>query len=432
METQYEEQKSKYDKLYADLASKLDLPVISIVTLDKQRISSKEEYVTSIVDITNCANEYKLSEPAGVRVRGNSTANGSEKPYRIKFEKKQNMLGLHEGKEFKSWVLLRTQWNMAMDYMGFNLAKTILDGEYYSSDCAYVNVYINGRPMGMYLLCEQNQENKNRVNIYEAEENELGTDIGYFFEIDHYAEEEKYHFTVEYENAEVTDISGRKNKFKPALYSVKNDIYSEEQLRFLEKYTEGVFKILYEAAVNNTAMMFDKDYNVVSAKGVYSTPESAVDAVIDLKSLANVLILDELVHDYDVGIGSFFMAIDFTEDSNFKKLTFTAPWDFNWAYDGKADGGYYAATFQREASGMDRSNPWYITAMKAEWFRKIVKEKWAELSSSGVITDTTEKVAGVLETLRNDLGDEEWRVDNADYIINFVNGRVEWLDEQWR
>lgn len=432
MREQYNEKHEKYLKRYEAFSKVFTLPIVSIITLDNERILSKEEYVTSMVDIFNCGEEYELSALAGVKVRGNSTAEGNEKPYRIKFDQKQNMLGLHEGKEYKSWVLLRSQWNLAMDYMGFSLADAILSDEYYSSDCTYVNVLINGKSMGIYLLCEQNQAGKDRVDVYEPDEAETRTDIGYLLEIDNYADEgEDPFFTMDYLGAEITDISDKTHTFVKADYSIKTDIFSDQQRAFIEKYTKGVFEILFEAAENNKPMMFDEDYNVVSAQGVYSNAKEAAEAVIDLRSLANVLILDELVHDYDVGEGSFFMAVDFSEKSKYQKLTFLAPWDFNWAYDGDPNTRYFASTFQPLANDIDRSNPWYITAMKAEWFRDIVKEKWTQLYNDKAITATTAQVREGVEALRNDLGDESWKIDNAAYIMDFVDKRVVWLNKQW-
>jgi len=223
---QYTEQREKYLQRYEKLAAQLDMPIVSIITLDKKAVLSKEEYVTSVVDVLNCDEEFAFSAAAGVRVRGNSTADGNEKPYRIKFDKKQNMLGLHEGNEYKSWVLLKSQWNLAMDYMGFTLADTILEDRYYSSDCTYVNVYINGAFKGIYLLCEQNQVGKDRVDIYEPTKDETGTDIGYLVEIDNYANEaEDPFFHVDYLGAELTDISGTTNTFVGADYSIKSDTY---------------------------------------------------------------------------------------------------------------------------------------------------------------------------------------------------------------
>ena len=432
MYNQYTEQREKYLKRYEKLAKELTLPMVSIITLDKKDILSKEEYVTSVVDVFNCPEEFAFSAAAGVRVRGNSTADGHEKPYRIKFNQKQNMLGLHEGKEYKNWVLLKSQWNLAMDYMGFTLADAILEDRYYSSDCTYVNVYVNGYFKGIYLLCEQNQVADGRVDIYEPKKGETGTDIGYLVEIDNYADEgTDPYFNVDYLGAELTDISDKTNTFVPADYTIKSDTYSDEQRAFIEKYIKGVFRILYEGAENNNPMMFDEDYNVISADGVYDTAKEAVEAVVDLDSLAFLLIHDELIHDYDVGEGSFYMAVDFSKDSTMKKLTFTAPWDFNWAYNDNPSRKFFACTFQPIVGEQDRSNPWYITAMKAEWFSDIVKAKWAQLYNDNILTDAVNEVKAGIEGLRNDLGDEEWKTDSAYEICKFVERRIQWLNKQW-
>ena len=77
-----------------------------------------------------------------------------------------------------------------------------------------VHVYLNGELKGNYLLCEQSQVNKHRVNITEPEENYTGTDIGYFVEIDNYANSKEHPcFRMKYEQATVTDIEGQTQKF---------------------------------------------------------------------------------------------------------------------------------------------------------------------------------------------------------------------------
>ncbi len=93
-----------------DCSKQKTAPCIYITTEEKRSILSKDEYVASVIDVFNCDAEYELSAAAGVKVRGNSTADQSEdeKPYRIKFEKKQGMLGLNGGQKLKRWVLLRS------------------------------------------------------------------------------------------------------------------------------------------------------------------------------------------------------------------------------------------------------------------------------------------------------------------------------------
>ncbi len=408
-------------------------PCIHIVTEGQQPIVSKEEYVPSVIHVSNCAEEYEMAAEGGVKVRGNSTADQeeNEKPYRIKFAKKQNMLGLHGGNKYKSWVLLRSYWNLAPDYMAFNLAKTIFAGEYYSSDCIYVNLYVNDEYKGIYVLCEQNQAAAGRIDVYEPKEGETRTDIGYLVEMDNYAGDEHPYFTID-EMPGITDITGQTRAVLLRNYSVKSDIRSQEQLDFIHRHIEGVFRILYEAAVNGRPMMLDDAGQSVPAEGVYESPFDAVCAVIDVHSLANMLILEELAQNYDVGAGSHYMAVDFSEQSRYPKLTFLGPWDFNWAYYEPADGGYYASAFQKIMMDEDRSNCWYILAMKIDGFRQLVREKWKQLSESGALAETIDRVVKDCEQLKNDLGPaNSWKINMAKNIAEFVRGRIRWLDNAW-
>lgn len=431
MEEQYNAKSAELADFFNKVCEEKDFPAINITTLDEKKILSKDEYVTSVIDVFNCDEKYLLSAEGGVKVRGNSTAEqGDEKPYRIKFNDKHNMLGLNGGKEFKSWVLLRSYWNLAPDYMAFNLARGIFNGEYYSSDCKYVNLYLNGEYAGIYLLAEQNQAAKGRVEVAEPKADEAPEDIGYFIELDNYADDEHPYFTVLHNKGEFTDITGETRTFKDKEYSVKSDTTSEEQLEFIEKYTNGVFEILWEAVQNNTPVMFDENYNIVPANGVYSTPKESVEAVIDLDSAVNMLILEELVHNYDVGAGSFYMAVDFGKKSKYERLTFTAPWDFNWAYYEETDGRYYAGAFQRIMDD-DRTNPWFTVLMKADWFREMVKEKWSELDENNLLENVTKQVSEDLRLLENDLGENAWSIDAAMQIVDFVNGRIKWLNTVW-
>ena len=114
-----------------------------------------------------------------------------------------------------------------------------------------------------------------------------------------------------------------------------------------------------------------------------------------------------------------------------ERLTFTAPWDFNWAYNDSPNRNFFACTFQPEIGESDRSNPWYIVAMKAEWFSEIVKTKWAELYETDALKNAVKDVRAAAEELRTDLGDEEWKIDSANQVCDFVERRIRWLQKQW-
>ena len=405
-------------------------PCIHIVTEEGRPVLSRETYVPATITVFNCDEAYELTAECGIRVRGNSTAEqGEEKPYRIRFEKKQNMLGLHNGLKYRNWVLLRTYWHLCPDYMGFRLAETIFEGKYYSSDCMFVNLYLNGKDLGIYLLCEQNQAARDRMDVYEPEEGENRTEIGYLLEMDNYPDDEHPGFGIG-EKPYVEDIAGRKRVVKGTYYAIKSDVQDEKQEQYIEKWLNGVYSVLYEAAANGEAVRLDEELRPVPAENL--TAFEAVNELLDLESLADMLILEELVQNYDVGAGSFYMAIDFSADSRYKKLTFLGPWDLSWGYIEPPDGGFYAGTFQNHIQGMDNSNPWFVLAMKLEGFRSIVRERWKALSGSGVLTETTRQVLADIEDLAGDLGEENaGKLTEGKKIVDYVNARIRWLDGQW-
>ena len=113
-----------------------DIPVIFVSTKDKKPVVSLEEYLDCAVDVFNCEDEYLIQgATAGIRVRGNSTAFygdvnqilDNEVPYRIKFDEKTSVLGLNDNAECKSWVLLKANWNLVMDYIAFSMAEKIIE-----------------------------------------------------------------------------------------------------------------------------------------------------------------------------------------------------------------------------------------------------------------------------------------------------------------
>ncbi len=407
-------------------------PCILIETEGGQAILSRETYVPATVRVVNCDPAFTLTAEAGVRVRGNSTAEqGDEKPYRLKFGKKQNLLGLHGGRKYKNWVLLRSYWHLAPDYLGFRLAETIFGGKYYVSDCLFVNLYVNGEPRGVYVLCEQNQAAKERIWVNEPKEGDGRPETGYLLEMDNYPEEPYFWVPDE---PRVTDIAGTTRSIPDRFYSIKSDTWSREQVDFITRWTRGAFRILFDAAVFGRASVFDDHWNVVAEEEGSLTPWEAVSAVMDPESLANMVILEELVQNYDVGMGSFFMAVDFTEDSRYPRLTFLAPWDFSWGFSEPAEGGYYAATFQRlqEMDWLDRSNPWYILAMKLEPFRALVAEKWRTLSRSGALEAAISRVEADCRAMAPDLAADAWKVDQGLALCDYVRRRILWLDGVWR
>ena len=443
-----------YESLSADKAEKESfkkkirleskIPVISVTTAPDDMIASREKYTSCVVDVFNCDEKLEINEAsAGIKVRGNSSAYygdvsqilANKVPYRIKFDKKTNMLGLNNGAECRSWVLLKSDWDLIRNDIAFRFGRTIMGDSNFCSDGQLVHLYVNEEFQGVYELCEQCQINPNRVDISEPEEGYTDTDIGYYLELDNYAtsDEDNHYISMDYENATVTDINGETRQFVPAEYSIKNDLYSQNQIDFIDKYLNNLFKIVYEACENGKYYKFDENYDLVDSD--VTTAEEAVSAVMDIDSVRDMYILYEIVHDYDCGEGSFYMCVDLSKGSKCPKLNFTSPWDFNWAYNDNTE-KYYAGAFTDKnfvAKNGDRSNPWFIILCKQDWFMATVKEKWTEMSQEKLLQGCIKTEREYLKEYDADLRKgEEWGPDSAEDLFNWIENRIYWLNSQWK
>ena len=436
--------KAEKESFKKKIRSESKIPVISVTTAPDDMIASREKYTSCVVDVFNCDEKLKINEAsAGIKVRGNSSAYygdvsqilANKVPYRIKFDKKTNMLGLNNGAECKSWVLLKSDWDLIRNDIAFRFGRTIMGDSNFCSDGQLVHLYVNEEFQGVYELCEQCQINPNRVDISEPAEGYTDTDIGYYLELDNYAtsDEDNHYISMDYENATVTDINGETRQFVPAEYSIKNDLYSQNQIDFIDKYLNNLFKIVYEACENGKYYKFDENYDLVDSD--VTTAEEAVSAVMDIDSVRDMYILYEIVHDYDCGEGSFYMCVDLSKDSKCPKLKFTSPWDFNWAYNDSTE-KYYAGAFTDKnfvAKKGDRSNPWFIILCKQDWFMATVKEKWTEMSQEKLLQGCIKTEREYLKEYDADLRKgEEWGPDSAEDLFNWIENRIYWVNSQWK
>lgn len=417
------------------------LPIVSVTTKDDEKIVSLDEYVSCVVDVFNCDEAQILDEAsAGIRVRGNSSAFYGDVseilkntvPYRIKFDSRTNMLGMNGGAECKSWVLLKSDWDLIRNDIAFRFGRAIIGDNAFCSDSRFVHLYVNEKFQGIYVLCEQCQVDKERVDITEPEAGYTGTDIGYYLELDNYAmsDPDNHYVSMDYGGYEVTDIEGETRQFVSAEYSIKNDLYSQEQIDFISKYLHGVFEIVYRACEKGEYLTFDDNYELVESD--LTSAEEAVSAVMDVQSVVDMYLLYEIVHDYDCGEGSFYMCVDMAENSKCPKLQFTSPWDFNWAYNDSSQ-RYWAAAFCEQSFADqygDRSNPWFIILMKQDWFAELAKEKWSQLKSENAIDSCIDEEIYILKEYESDLNKtDEWATACSYDLLDWIYDRIDWLDK---
>lgn len=347
------------------------------------------QYVPATVTVDNCEEEWELTDvSAQVKVRGNATLSYSKKPLRIKFDQKQSMLGLHDGEKYKSWVLLANWKDLSMsnNLAAFYLGNTILGSDgYYSTDFRNVEVYLDGEYWGVYMLVEQQEVKDGRTSVPEVPDGYTGTDIGYFFEFDGYYTEERDTPTF------VMDYGVGRSRG----YTIKSDIYADAQTEFLKNYMNRVYEIADRAINQKLYYAFNDQYTAISRTTRYTSAKEAIGAVIDLQSLVDTYILNELACDADVDWSSFYLSLDMTSLGN-KKLTFEAPWDFDSSF-GMVPGNCNSAEGMFAAT---HGNPWFSLIVSADWFQEMVREKWAEIKKYGVLDNLLKIIRQDKETYR--------------------------------
>ncbi len=170
---------------------------------------------------------------ATIRVRGNTSASQVEKkPYKIKLQKKEDLLfrGEEQYKD-KDWLLIKN-WGIH-GFLGYKMNELLEMS--YAPQFRYVNVILNGIYKGTYLLCESVKRNvKCRIDVSKS---------GYIFEYDSYWwKEDVYvksifdrpmHYTFKY-----PDVRNLKQErldiFSDYITKVELSLRSEEYIRYLD------------------------------------------------------------------------------------------------------------------------------------------------------------------------------------------------------
>ncbi len=383
-----------------------EMPIVTINTDTDSKIDSDEVYTDAKISVINDDGKYEMSDIAtSVKLRGNSSMYSEKKSYKIKFGEKQNLLNIGDGKG-KTWCLISNCYDGSLlrNLTVYHFAE-FLDGISYSPNCRSIELYINHEYQGVYLLCEDVNINKNRVAISE-EPNEVENN-GYLVEMSRYAEDNKF------------DID-------TATYEVKSDLSETQSIK--------------NQQLNYISGCIEKAYNALK-----SGNEKELRKYIDLESLVDIYIGNEIVKNVDAGWDSFYMYKDAGG-----KLCFGPMWDFDLAM-GNANcvKGFESWAGFNPYNVLNvnaNSNPWFCHALSKSWFRDLVKKRWNNLQ--GKINGIPKTVIKEAQTnyksyCRNF---ERWDVlgkqvyiepaeisalttfrQHYNYLSSWLNNRIKWL-----
>lgn len=108
-----------------------------------------------------------ISDSATIHGRGNASWNKyDKKPYTITFAQEKDLLGMGKAKK---WILLANSADHShiRNKLVYDYAAQL--GLLYSPQCEWVDLYINGKYAGLYLLSEKNEVHSERINIASEE-----------------------------------------------------------------------------------------------------------------------------------------------------------------------------------------------------------------------------------------------------------------------
>lgn len=200
-----------------------------IVTDENHNINSKGEFLLS--DNQNNFSSVKIKK---IRGRGNATWLRAKKPFQIKLKEKISILGMNPS---KTWLLIsdHNDGSLSRNYLWFKLAQKLKLN--YSVECEPVDVYINDKYQGSYLITSKVEANKNRVDINKNE---------YLLEIDNKVDDyqiktkEGYVITVKNPDLDEININKRKRileKVKKKIDKIEKIIFNDcDNFKELEKY----------------------------------------------------------------------------------------------------------------------------------------------------------------------------------------------------
>lgn len=145
----------------------VSLPRLVIETENFTQIRDRETKIPAKLQIYGKdAPESDILELT-IKGRGNSSFTGTPKPgYKIKFEKKQELLGMPKDKE---WALIGNSADKTLlkNFITYKLAGWL--GDEYTPRSKFVELYLNRQYQGVYQLVETVKVGEHRVNIPQSD-----------------------------------------------------------------------------------------------------------------------------------------------------------------------------------------------------------------------------------------------------------------------
>lgn len=381
------------------------------VTLSSHNLNyvhaNKEEEIPGVLTIFDTEGKIESVTIKGFCGHGNDSWEAAKKSYNLKFTSDVDLFGMGANDDFT--LLAGYRMNSLMSYVtSAELVQEI--GFDYAPEFRLVNLYVDGKYVGVYFFTERIEIDENRIEITNLYEKTKEENSGYLkkFEYEMYLNEETkekgYYYTVENNPEDITggyllelDVADygpevsrfitkdRKNKvtLKRACYS------SEEQV----KYIAGFWQEFEDALLSETGM---------NDQGKRYTE------YINLESFAMQWLMYELAEEDSMKSSIYYYKESDIEGDGLIHACY--PWDL--------ERSYCNLDYLEDFWIVNTQSEYWSAFYKHEDFRKEVGRVWFERLLPAIELMLQEEVAETKSGLRNLSWYEEYlqeidRVENT-------------------
>ena len=278
-----------------------NIPTLYIETTSGKDPVDKKTYLPCTMTYVDGGNvtTYTLTG-AGIRGRGNTTWSANKKPWRVKFDKKTELLGSEFAKA-KSWTLLANSFDKSLmrNALTYHLGKYV--GLEFCPCYQFVDLVMNGTYRGTYQLSDQMEVNDKRVPV--------NSDTGWLLEYANAADkvdEPKVDFKMDGSSYGYMQI--KNPEFEGDNLTTNPDLATAIQT-YLNKTLGNQLKL--------TTIGYD-----------YIDPFKGYRALVDTAALINWYIATEVTANWD----GFYSIYTFREEEDGAPLHFGPLWDEDLAY----------------------------------------------------------------------------------------------------
>ena len=307
----------------------------------------------------------------------------------------------------------------------------------YASRTRYVELFINDKYQGLYILMEKLKRDKNRINISKLENSEIDEELisgGYIIKID----------KSDMEDGSYTDYNSFQSQF-----DVFGNENGDKRINFNYEYPKpGEIHANQKNYIKN----YFYEFELSLASNNFKDPVNGFRKYIDEDSFIDFFILNELSNNVD----GYRLSTYLHKERN-EKLVIGPIWDFNLSF-GNADycGGerydVWCFKFNERCLGDYWNVPfWWNKLLEDEKFVNKLKNRWIYLRSNLLSDQSLEELINMkYDILYNRNGAakrnfDRWEIlenyiwpnsyvggnyyNEIEFLKNWIKNRTLWLDE---